>query len=234
MKKLILFILFFGVINVSAQKRSAPIDSVRKVNKFSISMMGGLSWRVAQTDPAATPLEKAYIKDLKSGKSYSIAGKYYFKKKFGVGLKFNSHLSEVQFNNLYMEYNGHNYYGVLSDDIAINSFVATFSGRVFNRSQTGYFMFDGGLAFISYRDDARIADNKVLIKGYTAGINLSAGYALSLTRNIAVTLGFDYIMGSLSEYDKTENGVKTRITLDDNQAQGLAHIDVVGGLIVSF
>lgn len=234
MKKLILIIIIFASVKTEAQRQDIARDSVMKTGHFNVSLMGGLSWRVAQTDPAANQIEKAYIKDLKSGKSFSITARYFFKKKFGVGLKFNTHLSKVQFNDLYMEYNGQNYYGSLSDDIAINSYAAVFSGRFYNRSHTGCFTFDGGLAFMTYRDDARIAQNKILVEGLTAGINLSAGYALSLSRNIAVTLGFDYVMGTLTEYDQTENGVKSRITLEENQAQGLAHIDVMAGLIISF
>lgn len=234
MKKIFFIVLIFAVIKADAQESKSKNDSLKKPGHFAIMLNGGLSWRVAQTDPAANPIEKAYIKDLKSGKSFSIAAKYYFKKKFGIGLKFNTHLSKVQFNDLYMEYKGKNYYGILSDDIAINSYIATFSGRIYNRSQTGCFIFDGGLGFTTYRDDARIAENKIVINGYTGGLNLSAGYALSFNRNIAVTLGFDYIMSNLTDYYETEKGVRTHITLDPDKTQGLTHIDIMGGLIISF
>jgi hypothetical protein len=236
------FIFSLWLIGLSITSFAQQQDTVSKENKkpvmevkhFNVVVTGGLSWRVAQTDPQANDLEKAYIKDLKSGKGFDIAAKYYFKTKFGVGVKFNTHLSKVRFDNLYVEYNNKVLYGTVSDDIAINTYAATFSGRLFNRARSSCFTFDGGIGLMTYHDDARVVDNIIEINGFTMGLNLSAGYAVFFNKNIGVTLGINYLSGVLTQYDYTENGTTKNVTLNENEYQGLNHFDVMGGLIIAF
>ena len=122
----------------------------------------------------------------------------------------------------------------MSDDISINTIAVTFSGRFYNRQKTGYFTFDGGIGLMTYKDDSKIATNMINIKGNTMGFNVSAGVGVNITRNVSLVIGLNFLNGTLSQYDVTENGIKQRVTLSENEYQSLSHIDVFEGLVFTF
>lgn len=224
-------------VNAQDEQDTSAVTSKkqkREIPRFAIKVTGGLSWRLADVSPDENDLTKAYIKDLKSGNGFEISAKYFFNSKFGVGLKYNSHPSKVRYDNMYFSYNNQNYFGTVSDDISINTIAVTFSGRIYNRQKTGYFTFDGGLGLMTYKDDTKIATNKVNVKGNTLGFNISAGVGVNITRNLCLVIGFNFINGTLSQYDETENGVKKRVTLNESEYQSLSHIDIFEGIVFTF
>lgn len=233
---LLICVIPFFVKAQDEQDSSAVMTKKQKHEnpRFAIAASGGLSWRLADVSPDENDLTKAYIKDLKSGNGFEISAKYFFNSKLGVGIKYNSHLSKVKYDNMYFSYNNQNYFGTVSDDISINTIAATFSGRFYTRQKTGYFTFDGGIGLMTYKDESKIATNKVNVKGNTLGFNVSAGVGVNITRNISLVIGFNFLNGTLSQYDVTENGIKDRVTLNESEYQSLSHIDIFEGLVITF
>lgn len=212
-------------------------DSLKKIiikrtqlGKIGITLGGGLSWRVAQLPDDQNNVTRAYYKDLLSGNGIDIGITYYFRKKFGVGVLYNSFISTARIEDVVITIGGVNKFGDVEDKTAINFYAATFNGRLNNKLNTGYFFFTGAIGLMTYRDDAKAADVTQVIKGYTPGIMISAGYTVLMSKNIGLGVGFNYASGALTEYTITQDGKTTTQRLPEDQAEGLQHFDFKLGL----
>jgi hypothetical protein len=234
MKKLlpVLFFVCLGMQGFAQYDETEVADSLAKrlakraeLGRFAITIGGGLSWRVAQLPDDQNELTKAYYKDLISGNGIDAGMTYYFSKRFGVGLHYNSFFSKAKIEDVVVTINGVNKFGDVEDKLAINFYAATFGGRLVNRTKTGYFFFRAAVGYLTYRDDAVAADVKQIIKGDTLGLMVSAGYTVMVSRNIGLGIGFNYLNGALSKFTITQDGHTTSQRLPENQMEGLQHFD---------
>ncbi len=234
MKKVVSVLFFvclafqgFGQYDENELPDSLAKHVVKRVQlgKFNVRIGGGLSWRVAQIPEDQNALTRAYYKDLLSGNGIDAGITYYFSKKFGVGLYYNSFMSEARIEDVVVTINGVNKFGDVKDKTGINLYAATFNGRLANKPHTGYFFFQAAIGYLTYRDDAMAADVKQVIKGDTLGIMLSAGYTVLVGRHFGVGIGCNYLNGALSQYTITQDGRTTSQRLPEDQMEGLQHLD---------
>lgn len=243
MKPSLLFCLVpvFFFSSVAAQENEVKVDSLKnelykqkKIPKFSFSVAGGLSWRIAKTPSTSNAKEAAYYKDLKSGQAIDASVTYFFNKKFGIGLRFNTHISKVSITDYFGLPNGTNIYGKLDEKVSINFFGPNFSGRFFNKTKTGNFYFDAGFGLSTYSDYARLPGYFVKDTGMDVGVYLDGGYTVLFNRLVGAKIGFAYSGAALTSIDEDNNGSKSTIKFDPEQSLSTLHVDIVGGLVVLF
>lgn len=217
-------------------------DSLKKIiikrtqlGKIAITLGGGLSWRVAQLPEEVNSIEKAFYKDLLSGNSIDATAMYYFNKRLGFGLRYNSFLTTALLEDIIVTFDTSsggsvNVYGSLKEQTQVSFYGGTFGGRIVNRPVTGYFFYQASVGLLTYKDIVQISYKKQTVKGYTAGLLVSAGYTVLLNKNIGLSIGFNYVSGSLTEYTVTKDGKTTTQRLPEDQAEGLQHFDFKLGL----
>lgn len=194
---------------------------------FRIAINGGWSHRFGKIPNDFNSEMRQYLKELKSGGNYGIDISYYITDTQGFGFKYSKYRSKNSHNDI-MANDGSGYTHI-SDDISIN-FIGTFwATRFFDFNRKNCFIFDLGLGYIGYKNDAFIFSD-LTMKGSTLGMAMNAGYDIALTQKLAVGAQISLLLGTLSEY-KVSNGINTeRIQLEKDKYESLSRIDISVGL----
>ncbi len=216
-KILLLTLLTFAIcINAKAQTQSTTITdpTFKKPKKTNVivTLSYGAAFRIAKTDPNLDPIQKSLVSDLKSGSSFD-ANLYFLlrNRSFALGLKYN------QFNS------SASYSGVeLNDKIVFigPSYMIT-NGE---DQSIGEFSFEIAAGYMSYTSTVPIADFK--ITGASLGVAIGGGYHFRINEHILLGPSLNLLAGTIREADITENGVTRTIKLEDDNAEGLARIDL--------
>jgi hypothetical protein len=196
--------------------------------KFRIGAQIGYGYRMASI-PEETPQEmKSHTKKLKNNLSFGADMSYYFKKIFGIGVKYNGiYASSLSTDIRYMFPDGTVYQGVLSEKIGIHYVGGFLSTRFFPNSNNKHCVFlNAGAGYVRFSEKMVVIDLPAKITGNTAAFCAEIGYDFFVTKHLAIGLQISMMLGSLGAIDLTVGKITERIELDKSQREGLSHIDI--------
>ncbi len=223
-KSLVFLGLFFALHLGFAQSNS------NDYSKFRIGVQGGYSYRLGSLDNIPSDF-KAYTKKLKSGFNIGVEGAYFFKPKWGLGLKYNSFMTKESLGGVIVEFNdGSSATGSISDDIRITFIGAIYIVNFIPNNEEHAFYGSFGAGYLAYRDDAVIVDREVEITGNTFGSTVDFAYDYKLSDSIAIGAQVSLMLGKLSEITVKDEFSEQTQRLDGDNQDDLARLDFSVGI----
>ncbi|WP_187263540.1 porin family protein [Pontibacter beigongshangensis] len=198
--------------------------------KVRLGINGGWSTRIAKVTDNVSPDYKQYIKDLKQGYHLGADATYYFSEQMGFGLKYSTYKASNEAEIYGQSSGGGRMRGKMSDAISINFIGPTFNTRSLDITRKNTIHFGAGLGYMGYRNNNTIANENLKITGGTLGLSWDVGYDMALTDNMALGLQLSLLAGTLSKIQVQKGFSTTTVTLDKDNREGLARIDVSVGL----
>jgi len=196
-----------------AQIPASPESS--STPKLRFAVQGGFGYLLGKVDKTMGPDMIDYQKKLKSGFTDGAELSYLFLNGYSAGIKYSHMRSAVSVYGTLSYEDGTTKTGTLSDDISI-----IFIGPFLGTTTAGYgskhiFSLNVGLGYIGYKDNVWVITPYEL-SGWTLGYYLGFEYDFMISRRIAIGAEIDYYSGSISEVDKTEQGVKSKLEQENN------------------
>jgi len=183
---------------------------------WRLAVSGGWSWRTNPLDKSLTPQEREYAKKLMQGLNFSFDASYFFNEMFGIGFKYDLFNAST---SLYS----------LTETISINFAGPSFTMRFLNDTKTNYWFINYCFGYMGYTDKAKTPGQSAMIKGSTVGLLLDIGYDFAISKNWSVGIQLSSLMGTLTEYDFTENGYTQRKKLEKGEYEGLNRLNISFG-----
>jgi len=229
---LITVIVFSGFLS-NAQNSSDTLPEIqtsKTLPKFRIGAQIGYGYRTAPIDAYASPEMKTHNTKLKNNLCFGADMSYYFKKNFGIGIKYNGIYAGSLSTNIRLLQNDLIYHGLLSEKIGIHFMGGFLSTRFFPNTNNKHFVFvNVGAGYVRFRDNMIIINLPVKITGNTAAFVAELGYDFWVTKHLAIGFQVAMMIGSLKFIDITVGNETERVALDKLQRENLTHVDITLG-----
>lgn len=237
MKKNILFYLFV-LSNVFTYAQNTTVLNNEKIKKsnFLISVSGGFAWRVGGTAKNLDEVQKAIVRDLKSGNSID-ASVYYKPNQTGFGVKFNkfnastsvSGINVVMADNFSIE----NTTLVVKDEITFIGPSFYIDANDLNSKHHG--MMDLALGYLDYYSTSKVSNRTYEINSGTFGMIANIGYRYCFNKYISVGPQVSFVGGVLRSFEiDGPNNFRKRIKLEKDNYENLWRIDLSLGATFRF
>lgn len=195
-----------------------------------INIQYGISRRIAKLATTGDSGLDSYLKELKNGTHIKFDIHGFFNERSGLGFTYSQFSSEnslfpVQFEDMM----GNTVIGEIRDDIDIRFYGPTFMSRSLLNSIHSSVYYGLGLGVMTYDNDARVLTD-VNISGSTLGTSMMLGFDVALSESAAIGGEVSYMGGVIRKIEVEENGNSQTITLQEEQYEGLAHINFGIGL----
>ncbi len=213
-------------------KKPRPVK-ITSYQHFRLTVQGGLSYRTADLAEDIPSLYAPYMNDLKSGFNYGIDATGFFSKSWGVGIKYNSHLSKNLEDNVNVFLaDGSFVVGRMSDDIRISFIGPSLTMRTYISNYTGYLYAEVSVGHIRYRDEGTLI-NLIDITGHTTGLICDLGFDFIVLENFAFGCQCSYMTGKLDKLTMTNGAYTNTEDLDKENRENLSHLDISLGCTIN-
>ena len=181
-----------------------------------LALSTGYSHRTAPLADNIPRSMESFYKKLKSGFHIDAKINAYTSEYLGFGARYNFYKSKSENKDIGEEV------------VTINYFGPSFCTRLFSRDKSSALLSSISLGYMGYTD--KINNNSQRINGNTLGIILDLGYDFAVSENTALGFQIALIGGTLSKITVTDGTHVEKITLEDEQREGLGRIDFSIGL----
>ena len=212
--------------------------------KWRLGISGGMSYLIGNTKEAKkgmvdagtdTKVANDYYNGLKWGMTANVDVQYFFKPKYGLGMKylFYSNSTETSKNvSLALNGDGGLFYGPMEEQIYVNYVGPTFSTREFLGSQKKWAMTSLlSIGYVHYRDEGILAGVPLIVTGNTLGWHGAIGMEYNLSKHVALGLDLSYMYAFLTKA-KVSNGLTTQTVDLGDKKENLSRLDL--GLNLKF
>ncbi|RZK10876.1 MAG: hypothetical protein EOO46_08965 [Flavobacterium sp.] len=232
MKFKLLFVALFYSCFCFSQSDSISVKSSRE-KKFSLTVDYGFGFRTAKVPNGTDPQVKNYIKDLKSGNSLNFKVGYLKDSNTMLGLMYSRYNSKGSLNNIaYVEPNGIEGQGTISDDITISFYGIGGAFHFSGFREQDAVVFDMYLGYINYKNDTNLTNNYT-IKGGNLGLSTSLGYYIALSPSIKIGPSIAFNGGVLKKFNiEGDNGYSGTYKLDKDEVESLYRFDLMIGTMI--
>ena len=202
----------------------------RSYPHFRVAVNGGYSYRTAPVAKDVSKVVSDYLKQLKSGYHFSADASYYLTELFGLGIKSSVSFSSNSMDHVQVEMDdGTTKTGMMSDDIRIWFIGPAFTIRLLDGLKRNAFLSSVAIGYLDYHDNA-VLINKYIIKGNTAGLEVSLGYDFAVSKRFSLGIQVSYLVGSLSQVVIDDGAIKKTVNLPDNAHENLSRLDLTVGI----
>lgn len=197
---------------------------------FRVAINGGFSYRTAKlADDIPSDFEN-YMKELKYGYHYGLDLSYYFSEQLGIGIKYSIYKSKNEIDNISVTRpDGSTQYGKMSDNISINFIGPFISTRLLNANKKNGLLMNLGIGYLGYKDYTVLVTDYT-IKGSTLGLCWDIGYDIGISKNLAIGFQLSYMIGTLTQYDISDETTTKTVKLKNDNRESLSRIDLSIGL----
>ncbi len=186
---------------------------------------------IAKIPDNTSSFMKEYMKNLKSGYHLGADLNYFISEQYGIGLKYNYFNSKNHLDNVYFEYDdGSIETGMIEDKIAINFFGTSFTSRVLSADKKSAFITTVALGYLSYKNEAIIVNENLIISGSAFGTVFDLGYDFGISDEMALGLQLSFTLGTLTKLEFDYGGYTETIELETGNYQSLTRVDLSIGL----
>lgn len=199
-------------------------------SKFRIALNAGFSQLLAKTSESASPQNRSYISELKSGYHYGLDAAYFISKDLGFGMK----LNQFKTSNSGVFYNEMSGSFLVEDNISTTFIAPSFTGKLVSPSNNHTFIFGVALGYLNYINNGRNGNAVLKLNGATLGSALDAGYDLKLFKNFAIGAQASIISGVLTSYTVSSGSMSKKVELSENERENLSRLDLSLGARFNF
>ena len=238
---LLLIMLFpFSLLHSQTETKSE-----NDYQKWRVGISGGMSYMIGNTKEAkevmtdmgiSSKLADDYYGDLKLGMMAGVDFQYFFKPKFGLGIKYLFYSNSAKTSeNVSLALNGDGvslFHGPVEEQVYVNYVGPTFSTREFLGNQKKWSMTSLlSIGYVHYRDEGVIVGVPLLQTGNTFGWHGAIGIEHNLSKNVALGLELSYMYAFLSKV-KLSDGTSTQTIDLGDKKENLSRLDL--GLNLKF
>jgi hypothetical protein len=213
------------------QKGGIPPE--RNYPRFRLSAGGGYTYRVEKIPDDAGDY-KDYFRKLKSGFNIETEAGYFFKKSFGVGLRYNFFRTKNSMDNVtFIIDDGHTIdtvTGNMGDDIRIHYLEPVFYYRFFNRNEKVAWTAGVSLGYAAFVNKAMLMNEDLDLTSSTVGISVILGADFFVAENLAVGLTLSADIGTLTKMTRVYKGTKTTKQLPVQERVDISLINLTAGV----
>ncbi len=204
--------------------------------KLRLGIKTGWAHRLAKVE-ASNPAEKAYLKELKNGWSYSGEIDYFIKESVGVGIAANIFKSKNTIDGAFQAENDEWYPATFGDNQTIWYIGPSVSYESLSENEKHSLIFRYSLGYIHYNNlqSIKVFDHKFerILTGGSLGYNLDINYSYFFNSYVGVNANVALIAGLLTSItikDDQGNKIET-VQLEKEQYEGLGRLDISVGLV---
>jgi hypothetical protein len=217
--------------NLYVRKESPANKIVDSGRKLRIAINGGPSWRIGETPEGISSAERDYLRELKSGYSFSAELTYQLNENVGLGGKFSHYGSKHSVSTITIDFpDGTSYTGPTSDNIKIQFIGPMLFTRQVSYNEKGAFTGDFSLGYLSYKNVSTLGPSFLQISGANVGLSFGAGYEFYLSKSVGLGLSLSATFGTLTKLEIGNSISSTTIKLQEGQYENLGRLDLLLGL----
>lgn len=209
-----------------------PVDRIIAREIYSHWRFGvnvGWSYQTADVSSSVPSDFKKYVEDLKSGYHYAFEVNYFITEPLGIGFKYVSFHTSNNMKNIFINKNGHTYYGNLSDNLSITFIGPAFCTRLYNTDKKSALLMNLALGYLDYHNKKEIVV-PITMSGSSLGLIYDIGYDIAISENYALGFQLSFLAGALSSYEWKEGNTNSTIKLDKDSYESMNRIDISIGL----
>lgn len=212
-------------------KKTTRAIKYERIPGFRFAGHFGPSYLLMNISEVNDPILKQYLRDLKSGRTYSFSFNYYGKKNLGVGAKYMNFNTKNRLDNVVMYTpNAPPQYGSIADNITMQYYGISLGYRLPTPKNNKWrAVFDWGYGYQSYVNNAIIID-PVTITTSTLAVSYEIGFDYSLSKNFAIGFTGLLVGSAATEYTYDFGSYKTTVKVPDNKQDNLGRAEFTIGL----
>lgn len=217
--------------NIYVREPSQANKTIDSGRKLRFALDGGLSWRFGEIPEGVSVPVRNYLRELKSGHSFSAELTYQLNENLGLGAMYSQYLSKHSVSNITLDFSdGTSYTGPTSDNIKIQFVGPVLFNRQVSHNQKGAFTSNFSLGYLSYKNVSSLGPDFLQISGGTIGMGFGVGYEFYLSKSVGLGLTISGSLGTLTKV-KVSNGFSSAtIKLSEEEYESLGRFDVSLGL----
>ena len=214
--------------------------------KWRLGVSGGMSYMIGNTKQAkrdmtdmgiSSKLADDYYGDLKLGMVAGADFQYFFKPKYGLGVKYLFYSNSAELGekvSLPLSGDGVTLFnGRVKEQMYLNYVGPSFVTREFLGNQKKWAMTSLlSVGYVHCRNETLIADMPFVQTGNTLGLHGVVGIEYNFTKNIALGLDLAYMYAFLSKYKISDGYTTQTIKLENDKSENLSRLDL--GLNLKF
>lgn len=200
---------------------------------FRLAIDGGWQYRTPKLDSGIDPDWKEHFLKLKSGFHYDLQAGYFFTEMIGAELMFSQQLFSHSIANATQSDDEGNHIasGTFKENVAFNYYGANYVLRLFDSRKKNCWIMALGFGYMDYANRTFFNDREIGRRtAGTLGSNLSIGYDIGLSKDLALGFKVSSTGGTFRNYKETVNGITTDKTMPDKAIEGLGTIRLSVGL----
>jgi hypothetical protein len=215
-----------GVSTENIEKINTPVK--KTAPQFHLSFSYAWSKLISPISDQIDPSLRAYLEELRTGRSYQFRAHIFINEDIGLGFVF----SNFQTSNSGLGYiedlqTGQIISGTISDKVRLNFFAPSVIGRL-QLSETLYLNYTLAAGYLDYRNDAYVVVEPILFEGGTFGMLGDMSLDILISKNIALGFGLGFSTGALNNVDVTNGNVTNSMELPE--PEGLTRFNFFGGI----
>ncbi len=187
-------------------------------NSLRVSLGGSWGYRTAKVSSDLHSDIREYIEELKTG--YSLLGNahYYTSEVIGYGLSTSIFKTENEIESFAMR-----------DDISIIFIGPSVQSRFSTQNNNTNILTSISIGYMNYSNQAKL-DEYFTIESSTIGLQYGIGVDFGINDTYGLTIGFNYLQGTLTEFTISNDYESETIKLDKDNYESLNRIDISFGL----
>lgn len=193
---------------------------------FKLAITAGFGYRIASVADNLPSAYQDYLDDSRGGPHIDVDLIYFFKEKYGIGLKYSYFNVRNNADNLSLPGGG---YGDVIDNIKLKFIGPIFSLRKLNATKRNALYMNFMIGYLGYKDDGMLDSNSVTLNGSTAGLGYDIGYDIGLSKNSSIAFQISYLTGTLTQYEMKMGSQTQTIKLEKENYENFGRLDFSAG-----
>ncbi len=200
---------------------------------FRFAVDGGWQHRIAKIPSDLSSEWQEHYKKMQSGFHFDVQAAYFFTEALGIEPIYSRQIfsHNLGYGTLNDEYGGIIASGDTDEKITFDYIGVNFISRLYDSNKKNCWLFTFGFGYMGY-NDRMIFDGYEKARNTAAafGSNLSIGYDIGLTKELALGFKLSVMSGSFRNYKQIFNGRTINLTTPDNTLEGLGTVKLSVGL----
>jgi hypothetical protein len=207
-----------------------PIQTPSGVHKdiLRLGIYGGYSWMTGVIPDDMEPILADHLKRLKNGFHIGADLNVFVNRFLALGVKYSLFRTNDEVNNIiFTDYDGNQILGKISENLFVHYIAPSIFLKAGKNTGKVFFIFDGSMGCLIYRNNATFVQTDAMMKGATFGVSIAPGIEIRVTPSFAVNLNLGLTVGTLNTITITGGGTTEVLR---NAKENISRLDVSIGL----
>jgi hypothetical protein len=192
--------------------------------KLRIGAYGGFSYLTGKIPDNIDLLLQDHLKRLKNG--FHLGGDFsiFLNKYTALGAKYSIFITQDEVNDvMFYDSLGNLFMGKIAERVLVHYFAPHIFLRAGKDAGNIFFVFDGSIGCLLYRNLGVIGLSDFTMKGFTIGISIAPGIEFKVTPTFSINLNAGLTVGILNNMTMRKNGVTNAI---NDAKENISRVDL--------